>query len=158
MTSQKKRSAVPSGKFEEELGKVVASCLAMEDVETRFKLALQYISKGGLIAQHPGASPPSNEVLLEYYACVYFTSLLVQPLTWRARSHVSGRLYKQANYGDCTEPQPWKVQLERYYKWCCCQMQITLKPDVTHLQASLELKTRHEQSSCDARICGPTDC
>lgn len=40
----------------------------MEDVQTRFEFALQYIKKGGLVAQHPGQSPPSNEVLLEYYA------------------------------------------------------------------------------------------
>jgi hypothetical protein len=92
----------------------------MEDVETSFKLALQYISKGGLVAQHPGASPPSNEVLLEYYGCVYFSSPFLQPY------HTSGRLYKQANHGDCTEPQPWKVQLERYYKWYYFQRRTVL--------------------------------
>ena len=47
---------------------------ATEDVETRFELALQYINKGGLAAQHAGQSPPSNEVLLEYYALVLFLS------------------------------------------------------------------------------------
>ena len=35
------------------------------------------------------------------------------PLTDKALD----RLYKQANHGDCTEPQPWKMQIERYFKW-----------------------------------------
>jgi diazepam-binding inhibitor (GABA receptor modulating acyl-CoA-binding protein) len=66
----------------------------MEDVETKFNLALQYINNGGLAAQHPGQSPPSHEVLLEFYA-----------------------LYKQAEFGDCKDQQPWKWQLKRYKKW-----------------------------------------
>jgi hypothetical protein len=73
-----KRLRASSGEFNEKAGEIgITSRRVMEDVETRFKLALQYISKGGLAAQHPGASPPSNEVLLEYYACVSFTFLHV---------------------------------------------------------------------------------
>jgi hypothetical protein len=39
----------------------------MEDVETRFERALQYINDGGLAAQHPGQSVPHNDILLKFY-------------------------------------------------------------------------------------------
>ena len=89
----------------------------MEDVETRFKFALQYIDKGGVAAQHAGQPAPSNEVLLEYYASAFPHSPSPSP----AHSCSCIRLYKQANHGDCSQPQPWKVQVERFYKWCSCR-------------------------------------
>jgi hypothetical protein len=60
-------------------GYMTSTLPAMEDVETRFELALQYIDKGGLAAQHPGKSPPSHEVLLEYYASVHLSFSSRQP-------------------------------------------------------------------------------
>ena len=96
---------------------------AMEDVETRFKLALQYIGKGGLAAQHTGQSPPPDKVLLEYYACVLSAApccLCVHPSHSPSPCHVTQprRLYKQANLGDCCEREPWKIQVVAYHKWC----------------------------------------
>lgn len=97
----------------------IVSFRSMEDVETRFKLALQYIDKGGLAAQHPGQSPPSNEVLLEYYAYV-LTAAPCRPCLHPCPSpcHASPRrLYKQAHLGDCREREPWKIQAIAYHKW-----------------------------------------
>ncbi len=154
----------------------IVSFRAMEDVETRFKLALQYIDKGGLAAQHPGQSPPSNEVLLEYYAYVLTAAhcrLCLHPSP--SPCHASPRrLYKQAQLGDCCEREPWKIQVVAYHKWwvpatsslcvrwqdacvfwlrsfrnagaCIRMCQWPSAVGVTLTQARLEHKTRHEQS------------